>query len=363
MDQVLFWIPIHTSWLPRGIPIHGFGVMLVIALFAAGWVASLLSRRVNIPADKMQDLIFWVCLTGVIGGRILYTIWLGNWEDFFILWNGGLVFYGGAIGGALAAIVCYRRLLRPLGVSVWSVADVLAPATVVGLSLGRIGCFLNGCCWGYCAAPGLPAVNFPSLTAPVRDQLVSQKGWQTLAGFAMDDSSPDSRTVGVVEPDSPAKKAGLKRGDIIIAINDTDVTDYNEMLQVLRQEWPRGETHLSLRVKRGDQSVDLPSFKPTLIGVYPTQIYESISAALLFFALMATWPVRRYEGQLLVLLMLGYAAHRFVNESLREDTPPYGPFTFSQWISVGIFTGGLLLALVRRVQIKRATTSATPTGR
>ena len=120
---------------------------------------------------------------------------------------------------------------------------------------------------------------------------------------------------------------------------------------------------MALRVKRGNQTIDLPKFKPVLIGVYPTQIYESISAALLFLALIATWPVRRYDGQLLVLLMLGYAAHRFVNESLREDTPPYGPFTLSQWISVGIFAGGLVLALARRMQIKRATTTATTASR
>jgi phosphatidylglycerol---prolipoprotein diacylglyceryl transferase len=360
MDQVLFWIPIHTTWTPQGVPIHGFGVMLVAALFAAGWVAGRLARRLNIPADKMQDLIFWVCLCGVIGGRVLYIYWFGSWENFFILWNGGLVFYGGAIGGAIAGVVAYRRLLKPLGVSVWSICDVLAPATVVGLCLGRIGCLLNGCCWGHCAAPDLPAVHFPSLTAPARDQLVSRDGRQTLAGFAMEALARDYRTVGVVESGSPAESAGLKRGDIITAINGMDVEDYQQLVNTLYDHWPRGEAYMSLRVKRGDQVIDLPKFKPLLLGVYPTQIYESISAALLFLALVATWPVRRYDGQLLVLLMLGYAAHRFVNESLREDTPPYGPFTLSQWISVGIFAGGLLLAAVRRTQIKRATSGATP---
>ncbi len=358
MDQVLFWIPIRTEWTPQGIPLYGFGVMLVLALFGAGWVASLLAKRVSIPADKMQDLIFWVCLIGVIGGRVLYIYWFSTWDQFFVVWNGGLVFYGGAIGGAIAAVFTYRRLLKPLGVSVWTVADVLAPATVVGLCLGRIGCFLNGCCWGHCAPPEVPAVHFPSLTAPARDQLVTKDNRQTLTGFAMDDTARDSRTIGLVESGSPAAIAGVQRGDIIIGINGNEVKDYREVSEAFRDQWPRGETSLSMRVKRGDQELDLPKFKPTLIGLYPTQIYESISAGLLFLALMATWPIRRYEGQLLVLLMLGYAAHRFVNESLRVDTPPYAGLTLSQWISVGIFAGGLFLAMVRKMQIRRATTTA-----
>lgn len=354
MDQVLFWIPIRTEWMPQGIPIHGFGVMLVVALFTGGWMAGRLAKRSNIPPDKMQDLIFWVCLIGVIGGRVLYIYWFGSWENFFILWNGGLVFYGGAIGGAIAAVMAYRRLLKPLGVSVWAVADAIAPATAVGLCLGRFGCFLNGCCWGHCAAPETPAVYFPSLTAPARDQLVVKEARQTLAGFAMDDAAGDDRTVGLVESGSPVERAGLCRGDVIVGANGISVNSYRDLWRVFYDDWPRGETFLALKVRRGQQELELDNFRPTLMGLYPTQIYESISAGLLFLALLATWPVRRYEGQLLVLLMLGYAAHRFVNESLREDTPPYGPFTLSQWISVGIFAGGLLLALVRRRQVKRA---------
>lgn len=363
MEQVLFWIPIRTEWTPQGIPLYGFGVMLVLALFGAGWVAGRLAKRLNIPPDKMHDLIFWVCLIGVIGARVLYIAWNSTWDNFFNLWNGGLVFYGGAIGGAIAAIVCYRRLLKPLGVSVWSVADVLAPATVVGLCLGRIGCFLNGCCWGHVAAPDMPAVHFPSMTAPAQSKVLvdgsKTHAIQTLAGFGMDDKARDRRTVGVIEPGSPVEKAGLHNGDVITAINGAGVDSYDQLEKQMTALWPRGATEVQLQVKRGELQVDLPKFKPVMIGLYPTQIYESISAALLFLALIATWPVRKYEGQLLVLLMLGYAVHRFVNESLRVDTPPYAGLTLSQWISVGIFAGGLLLAMVRKMQIKRASASGS----
>jgi prolipoprotein diacylglyceryltransferase len=167
-------------------------------------------------------------------------------------------------------------------------------------------------------------------------------------------AATDDRTVGAIEPNSPADKAGLKTGDVIIAVNGHEVKDYTALERLLGNEWPRGETRMTLKVKRGESETDLPAFKPRLIGLYPTQVYESISAALLFIALTVTWPYRKYDGQLIVLLMLAYAVHRFVNESLRDDTPKYLFLTLSQWISVGIFTAGLLLAWLRRWQVGKA---------
>jgi prolipoprotein diacylglyceryltransferase len=356
MGQVLFWIPIYTSWTPQGIPVYGFGVMLCLAFIMAAWVATRRGVRVGIPADKLQDLIMWTLILGVIGGRVLYVYMNDQWENFFAIWNGGLVFYGGAIGGAIGAIAAYRRLLKPLGITAWQVADVLAPATAVGLCLGRLGCFLNGCCWGHCAPPDQYAVHFPALTAPARDQLVLG-GKQTLTGFAMDNKAKDERTVGFIEPHSPAAKAGLQAGDVIVAINGIAIPDYAALEQLLGREWPRGETKMILKIRRGDTELDLPPYQPRLIGLYPTQVYESISAALLFLALTVTYPYRKYDGQLIVLLMLAYAVHRFVNESLRDDTPKYVFFTLSQWISVGIFTAGLLLGALRRWKLRRATTA------
>jgi phosphatidylglycerol---prolipoprotein diacylglyceryl transferase len=173
----------------------------------------------------------------------------------------------------------------------------------------------------------------------------------------MDERAKDDRTVGIVETHSPAEKAGLMAGDVIVNINGVDVADYTALEKVLGSDWPRGETKLVLKVKRGDAEQQLPAYTPRLIGLYPTQVYESISAGLLLIALTVTWPFRKYDGQLLVLLMMGYAVHRFVNESLRDDTPKYLFLTLSQWISVGIFTSGLLIASVRRWQMRRATSA------
>ncbi|MFL5328292.1 MAG: prolipoprotein diacylglyceryl transferase family protein [Gemmataceae bacterium] len=351
MEQVLFWIPIKTVAMPNGIPIYGFGAMLFLAFVVGSWIAGRIGKRIGIPTDKFSDLLIWTFLFGLIGGRVLHIIAEtdGRWDTFFRIWEGGLVFYGGAIGGAIGAVVMYLFLMKPLGVSPWQVADVLAPALAIGICFGRLGCFLNGCCYGYVAAPGTLAVHFPALTAPAEEQLV-RTGQQTLAGFAMDDRAKDDRTVGYVEASSAAAVAGLKPGDVIVAVNGIEVPTYAALDLLLRSEWPRGETKMALKVRRGTEAVDLPAFTPRLIGLYPTQIYESISTLLLFVALLLTYPRRRFDGQVVALLMIGYAVHRYVVESLRDDTPKdfLGHFTLSQTISFAILAGGLLIIVVRR---------------
>src|SRR5262249_450533 len=124
---------------------------------------------------------------------------------------------------------------------------------------------------------------------------------------------------------------------------------YSALEKLLGPMWPRGESELVLSVKRGDAVTNLPAYTPRLIGLYPTQVYESISTFLLFLALLVTYPVRKYDGQLIALLAIGYAVHRYVDEMLRDDTPKYNfGLTLSQWISVGIFAVGVLIIMIRR---------------
>ena len=83
---------------------------------------------------------------------------------------------------------------------------------------------------------------------------------------------------------------------------------------------------------------------PWTIGLHPTQLYESVSMALLFLLLLAYYPYRRRPGEVMVLFMLGYAVHRFLNECLRVDTDyVFAHMTLSQNISVIVFVCGLLL--------------------
>ncbi len=92
-----------------------------------------------------------------------------------------------------------------------------------------------------------------------------------------------------------------------------------DRLEDLARDWPRGKSQLTLAVERDGRIIDLEPFSPRTIGLYPTQLYETVSMVLLILLLLAFYPFRRHDGQLFVLLMIGYAVHRFINESLRIE--------------------------------------------
>jgi phosphatidylglycerol:prolipoprotein diacylglycerol transferase len=86
----------------------------------------------------------------------------------------------------------------------------------------------------------------------------------------------------------------------------------------------------------------LPTFSPRTIGLHPTQIYESISTGILFVLLLAYYPFRRHQGELLALFLILYPIHRFLDEMLRDDTKPVAfLMTLSQNGSILVFAIGL----------------------
>src|SRR5207244_6621943 len=99
------------------------------------------------------------------------------------LWQGGLVFYGSLIGGTIGLLLAYIFVFRKYNLSWFKIADIIAPSLAIGLAIGRIGCLLNGCCYGEVACPGCAAVSFP-LSAPSYAQLLG-RGLQTTAGFTI----------------------------------------------------------------------------------------------------------------------------------------------------------------------------------
>lgn len=349
MRQVLFYIP------GTEIPIYGYGMMLFVAFVFCTWLASRLARREGIEPRHVQDMAIWIFVLGILGARLTYTI--QYWHDFndilqfFKIWDGGLVFYGSAIGGVVGYFLAYVFILRKHNISSWKMADVIAPCAALGLCLGRVGCLLNGCCYGNVACAHCPEITFP-LSSPPRFVLVA-RGYQTAAGFTLD---PDHvRTVGAVEQDSPAARAGLRPGDVILKVNGNQVEQNSDITNHLRNEWKRGKNDLDLTVRHADRSEEnLPAFGHDTLGLHPTQIYESISMALLFFVLLAYFPLRKHDGSVMVLFMLGYAVHRFLNEMLRTDTEPVAfGMTLSQNVSILVLIAGVLLACWIRIRPTR----------
>jgi len=157
------------------VTIYTYGAMLVVALVVCIWLAARAARRlprafVAITGEQVVDIVCLSLLGGILGGRLAYVLLHPEWFarsplDVLAIWHGGLVWYGGLLGGVLFAWG-YARAKR---LAWWRVADQLAPVLVVGHAIGRIGCFFNGCCYGkptdaWCGVvfPGDPRALIPT---------------------------------------------------------------------------------------------------------------------------------------------------------------------------------------------------------
>jgi len=138
-------------------PVHWYGVMVALGFLLGLWTASRRGIREGVPAERIMDLGPWLILGAIAGARTLYVIsyWREQfagkpiWEIFMVQ-HGGLVYYGGLVGSSLAYIFYANWKKLP----VWKGADILAPSVALGHALGRIGCLLNGCCYGSpCSMP------------------------------------------------------------------------------------------------------------------------------------------------------------------------------------------------------------------
>ncbi len=151
-----------------GLPIFGYGLMLFIGFMTAAVLAARRAEREGLSSEVIWDLASWIFIPGILGARLFYLIQYGDkvfgdvpmaqWPIAALnLSQGGIVLYGALLGGAAGYFTfCHLRQIRPLGL-----ADIIVPSVFIGIGFGRIGCFLNGCCYGRITT--LPwGVEFPS---------------------------------------------------------------------------------------------------------------------------------------------------------------------------------------------------------
>ena len=174
MAPILFKIPITIPFFWHGeIPVYGYGVLLVLAFVSSTGLAWWRCKREGLNPEVIFDLAFWIFLCGLVGARLFYCVefWgsdIHNLLEALQYWRGGIVYYGGIVGGAIG-FLGYRWFhpfpLRPY-------LDALAPAIAIGTCFGRLGCFLNGCCFGDpCPLPW--SVSFPAHSPPWEHQFRS----------------------------------------------------------------------------------------------------------------------------------------------------------------------------------------------
>ncbi|MGE0456556.1 MAG: prolipoprotein diacylglyceryl transferase [Vicinamibacteria bacterium] len=129
--------------------LHTYGVLLALAFVLGLFVAARLARRSGLDGERVTDLAVYVLIAGLLGAKaalliVEFPYYSKNPGELFSILQSGGVFYGGLI----AALPVAWWYARRHGLPGWQAADALAPAVVLGQSVGRLGCFAAGCCYG-----------------------------------------------------------------------------------------------------------------------------------------------------------------------------------------------------------------------
>lgn len=141
-------LPVIYNYGPFSVYAWGFSLSLAILLGTL--VAIRLAKRIGIDSDRIIDLVIVLVVGGVVGARLFYVFvyeperYLKDPLQIVAIWNGGLVYYGGLIGGFITGTWYVIRK----GLPFWKLADVVSPPLALGYGIVRIGCFMNGCCYG-----------------------------------------------------------------------------------------------------------------------------------------------------------------------------------------------------------------------
>ncbi len=331
-----------ASGTPIGIPIRAYGTLMLVGIVLALLLLVRQARQMGVAPDLVISLAFWLVLCGFLGARAFYVI--EYWPQFSSpsllttlgniarLTDGGLVVFGSFFGGAVAAIVFIRRH----GLPYLAIADLVGPSLMLGLAFGRLGCLMNGCCWGGVCQDTSWGVTFPQGSPPFVDQIKKgilldmQTRWQPREEIYL---------VEHVEPSGKADQAGLKAGDRIKQFRLPDEEAFNRMRHGEQVE----NALLVLQLDDGRRVDwrfgDLPARS---VPIYPTQIFSSINAALICFFLWSYYPFRRRDGEVFAWMLSIYPVTRFLLEMIRTDESSLLQVGFKLTISQAVSCGVLV---------------------
>lgn len=291
------------------ITVQSYGTMIVIGFLIAVWIMRRIMKRIGQDPDKISNIAMYALLWGIIGARVFFVLhnfpsYQGRLLSVFAVWQGGLEL----LGGVIAAIVFLWVYLWKWKLPKRLYLDILAIGLMVGIGFGRIGCLLNGCCFGKCTE--VPwAVQFPYGSPAFYSQ---------------------------IQPD-PAR-------------------DRDEPLLQLPADYYDAEGYLKPfedLTEAQKQAVRQGPYQT--LKVHPTQIYSSINAFIIAGILYALWRKfgLRKPGIVSGAMLILYGMTRFFIETIRDDNPfetawwaAYKGGTVSQNISIYLIIFGVILLAI-----------------
>lgn len=382
MQPTLFTIPFLPSWLGE---IKSYGVMLMLGFLTGIWMACRRAERSRANPDIILNMGFISLIGGIVGARAMYVIhyWserFGNQPSPIMavldIRAGGLEFLGGPML-VIPALYIYLRFIAKVSRR-WYL-DIAIPALPWGLALTRVGCFLNGCCWGsVCVNPNDPAhaqaalpwaVRFPYGSGPMVQQyqfgqltLPKELIWVTPGG----DSTPiPADAIAELARDDGAGGKALRQKFDELSRQLNDARARNAPPEEIRIAQTNMEAAKAAYQNFAERSlVAVADAQCRKYGItpqellalsehyrakpnHPTQLYAVITGLLLTWVLSVGFFYRKRHGVLLPWFLILYSIARFFEELLRQDNPldfGFGGLTISQFL-------GLILTVIGVVSL------------
>jgi len=318
MYPKLFEIP-FTGW-----PVPSYGLMMVIGFLVAVSLIRHLSRDITPDPRLITNAALYSLIAGVAGARLFFVI--HDFDSFrddplsiFAIWRGGLELLGGLL--ALVVIYLYIRFHK---LPVRKYFDIIAIALMLALAIGRIGCFLNGCCFGRPTNLSWPwAVRFP-YHSPLH---VHSPAYYSQAHANLKRNRPQPQL------DLPEEFFGYYYED-------------GKRFFGCRSEKKRFYGLKPYEDLTPEQKYMVDKGPYRCLPVHPTQLYSSANGAVLCLILYLFWRRSRKAetsrktkklfakpGCTFALMFILYGIARFFMEFLRDDNP----FEFGWWT---IYKGG-----------------------
>ncbi len=376
MMPVLIKIP-GLGW-----EVPGYGLALMIGFLLSIVWAARRAQRSGANPDVVLNCGFIALIGGIVGSRAMYV--LHYWDQFnrydtafqtfraiIDVRKGGLEVYGGFLL-VVAAVIIYLWRGRH---SIRWYFDILAPSAALGMAIGRVGCLLNGCCWGGLCTELPWGVTFPFGSGAARQQWVDHKHGagcpQELLYFAPQGVLQDGGAA------FPITRESLRAGDQEVAAVQRAADEASARMvtlsaQIVRTTDPAQQArlkaehvaaqyvaakYLDLRTRMKDCGLSATELgaiagRHRSLPVHPTQVYSTITLGLLALLLSAVYWRRTRDGQVILTMLLIEPWTRWMIELLRADQPldTMGGLTISQGVAIGVSAFGLLgLILLRHL--------------